>query len=70
MQEADRAGFTAEAHTLRDQANRLRDAARQQRLPQMRRDLDSIHATCLSCHNRYRDFSGQLNTTQTSLPLD
>lgn len=69
MTEADRAGFLAEAHTLHDQAQRLRDAARKQRIEQMQRDMDAINATCISCHSRYRDFSGQLNTTQSLLPL-
>lgn len=66
MQDADRAGFVAEARTLRVQAQGLRDAARQQRIEQMQRQMDAINATCISCHSRYRDFAGQLNTAQTS----
>jgi hypothetical protein len=61
MSEADRAGFQAEADTLRDQALRLGQAARANRGEEMQASLDAINATCVSCHSRYREFSGQLN---------
>lgn len=61
MGEADRRGFLAEAQVLHDQAERLRDAARQQLIEQMQIQMTSINSTCISCHSRYRDFSGQLN---------
>jgi cytochrome c556 len=60
MGDADRAGFEAEAATLRDQALHLRDAAAGHRVEQMLRLYDSINSTCISCHSRYRDFSGQI----------
>jgi hypothetical protein len=62
MSEADRAGFQAEADTLRDQALRLGQAARTNQVEHMQESLDAISATCISCHSRYRDFSGQLIT--------
>ena len=61
MNDADRAGFEAEALTLRAQALRLRDAASGHKVEQMQRVLDGINSTCISCHSRYRDFSGQLD---------
>ncbi len=66
MSEADRRGFLAEAHTLRDQAVRLQDAAHERRTEQMQLQMDLINSTCISCHSRYRDFSGQLNTPKAS----
>jgi phage-related protein len=66
MSEADRAGFQAEADTLRDQALRLGQAARTNQVEQMQESLDAISATCISCHSRYRDFSGQLITRQSA----
>ena len=61
MSDADRAGFEAEAATLRDQALRLRDAASGHKVEQMRHILDGINSTCISCHSRYRDFTGQID---------
>lgn len=61
MSEADRAGFRAEADVLRDQAMRLGNAAHDRKIEQMRKSLDAISVTCLSCHSRYRDFAGQLD---------
>lgn len=66
MSEADRAGFQAEADTLRGQALRLGQAARANRVEQMQESLDAISATCISCHSRYRDISGQLNIQQSA----
>jgi len=61
MSEADRRAFVAQADTLRDQAQLLYDAAAAQDLQRMRTQLDSITATCRSCHDRFRDFSGPMN---------
>jgi cytochrome c556 len=61
MSEADRAGFQAEANTLRYQAMELGQDAREKKVEQMQRSLDAISVTCVSCHSRYRDFSGELN---------
>jgi hypothetical protein len=61
MGDADRAGFEAEAATLRDQALHLRDAAAGHKVEQMLRLYDSINSTCISCHSRYRDFSGKID---------
>ena len=66
MTEADRRGFLAEAQTLRDQASRLQHAAEQHRIEQMQTQMALINSTCISCHSRYRDFSGQLNTPRAS----
>jgi hypothetical protein len=67
MNEADRRGFLAEAQVLHDQAERLRTASGQGRIERMQIDMESINSTCISCHSRYRDFSGQLDRTQASL---
>jgi hypothetical protein len=64
MNEADREGFLAQARVLHDQARRLRDAARQRNVEQMQQDMIWLNSTCLSCHSRYRDFSGQLDSTR------
>ncbi len=64
MPEADRRGFDAQAKTLADQAQRLRNAARLNDLDQMRRDLSSISDTCRACHERFRDISGPLATKE------
>jgi hypothetical protein len=66
MTEADRRGFLAEAQTLRDQASRLQDAAQKRRIEEMQNQMNFINSTCISCHSRYRDFSGQLNTPKAS----
>ena len=66
MNEADRAGFLAEARTLRVQAVELRAAAGRRNVVQMQQQMDGINATCISCHSRYRDFAGLLNRVQAS----
>ena len=66
MNEADVAGFRAEANVLRDQSLRLGQAARAGKVEQMQRSLDAISSTCISCHSRYRDFSGQMNMQRVS----
>jgi hypothetical protein len=66
MSEADTVGFQAEANLLRDQALRLGQAARAQKVEQMQQSLDAISSTCISCHSRYRDFAGQLNMQRVS----
>jgi cytochrome c556 len=60
MSDADSAGFQAEANTLHRQAVRLGQSARAKNVEQMQMSLDAISDTCISCHSRYRDFSGQL----------
>lgn len=70
VSEADRAGFTAEAQTLHAQAIRIRDAAHKRRLEQMQQTLTEINSTCLACHGRYRDFSGQLDFRKALLPRE
>ena len=73
MSAASRAGFNAEADMLRRQAIGLGEAARARRADQMQQSLDAISATCISCHSRYRDFAGELDTQRAgggSTPLD
>jgi soluble cytochrome b562 len=62
MSDADSAGFQAEANTLHRQALRLGEAAREKNVEHMQMSLDAINDTCISCHSRYRDFSGQLRS--------
>lgn len=68
LSEADRSGFLAEAHTLHDQAIRLRDAAQKFQIEPMQQALDQITSTCLSCHSRYRDLSGELDFRKAFAP--
>jgi hypothetical protein len=62
MSDADSAGFQAEASTLHRQALRLGEAARAKNVEHMQMSLDAISDTCISCHSRYRDVSGQLRS--------
>ncbi len=61
MLEADRRAFEAQAATLREQAQRLGAAARNHDRKKMQQVLDSINATCQSCHARFLDVSGPLS---------
>jgi hypothetical protein len=67
MSQADRVGFLAQARTLHEQAAQLQAAANRRSIEQMQRQIESINTTCISCHSRYRDFSGQLDPTQASV---
>jgi len=69
MSDADRAGFLAEARTLRNQAIELKAAANHRNVAQMQQQMDGINSTCISCHSRYREFSGQLNRIQASATI-
>jgi cytochrome c556 len=66
MNEADRAGFLAEAKTLRKQALELGKAADARNTDDMQSKLNAISSTCISCHSRYRDFAGVLDTQRAS----
>ena len=66
MSAEDRAGFQSEAARLREEALRLRKAARARRVEPMQRSLDAISSTCISCHSRYRDFTGELEPRRAS----
>ena len=61
MAEVDRRSFQSQVDTLRDQALRLQTSADAGDLEAMRRTLASIDATCNSCHQRFRDFSGPID---------
>ena len=69
MNEADRSGFLAQARNLHQQAERLRDAARQERIDQMQLHMASLDSSCISCHTEYREFSGDINKS-LELPTD
>lgn len=60
MAEVDRRSFLAQVETLRDQAGRLSSAAGSRDPDAMRYALDTISATCHSCHQRFRDFAGPM----------
>jgi len=62
ISEVDRRSFLAQVETLREQAVRLERAAALGDRENMRRVLVSIDATCLSCHERFRDISGPLSS--------
>ena len=61
MSEADRRSFLAQAETLREQAQRLGEAASLSNDRGMERVLNAIDETCMSCHERFRDFSGPMD---------
>lgn len=61
MSEADKRSFMAQVDTLREQAQRLGKAAGSTDERGMDRALKAIDETCMSCHERFRDFSGSIN---------
>ncbi len=61
MSEADQRSFLAQVATLREQAQRLGEAARTGDDRRMEWHLNAINETCMSCHERFRDFSGPIN---------
>ena len=67
LSEADRRGFSAEASRLHDNALRLKEAAGQRKLEPMQRALDQVNSSCIACHSKYRDFTGELNAQRASL---
>ena len=60
MSDADRRGFLTEAETLRSLSVQLKQDAVDRRAEAMDRTLTRINATCVTCHSRYRDLSGNL----------
>lgn len=60
MSEADRMSFTSNAHVLSDQARLLGQAARKHNVEGMQRQLEAIRSSCISCHTRFKDISGEL----------
>jgi soluble cytochrome b562 len=60
MTEADRNAFNATAQTLASQAATFKKWGQARDVEEMQRSLTSIKSTCMTCHARYRDFSGQL----------
>ena len=65
MTEADRKAFLNCARTLQVQAKRLEHAARARKIERMHDSLGAIRGTCLSCHTRFRDYSGELDPPRT-----
>ena len=57
---AEAAAPAALADVLGDQAERLRSASVARDIGRMRFVLIAVHATCRSCHERFRDISGGL----------
>jgi cytochrome c556 len=64
----DREAFEDEAATLRRHAQDLGAAARSNNVERMQRTFDRIHASCIGCHSRFRDFAGQLDFQRASAP--
>jgi len=60
LSDADRSAFIGTANVLSDQAQRLGKAARRHNIEDMQKQLDAIRATCISCHTRFKDISGDL----------
>lgn len=61
ISDEDRRGFLEEAATLRTHAERLKVAAEEHQLEPMQRSLLGINATCIACHSKYKDISGQID---------
>ena len=59
--ESDWRGFTDDAQRLHDQADRLRQSADAHQIDEVQQSMDAINSTCIACHSRYRDFSGQID---------
>jgi cytochrome c556 len=57
---ADRRAFIEQSQALAVEAMRLGQAARKRSTKEMRRSLDAITTTCVSCHTRFRDFTPEL----------
>lgn len=60
MSDADRRSFLVLVETLREQALTLGHAAKDGDDRSMERLLNAIDETCMSCHGRFRDFSGPI----------
>ena len=60
LSDADRSAFIGTANVLSDQAQRLDKTARRHNIEDMQKQLDAIRATCISCHTRFKDISGDL----------
>jgi hypothetical protein len=60
LSDADRMAFAGKAQSLSDQAWKLGQAARRRQLEEMQLLLDTTIATCVSCHTRFKDISGDL----------
>lgn len=60
LSQADRDAFVATAQTLAAQSKQLGKAAKKHRVEEMQRLLDATRATCISCHTRFKDVSGEL----------
>lgn len=56
----DRKTFLELSRTMHDQALSAGRAARDRRTIDLRRHLDAVQATCISCHTRFRDFAAEL----------
>jgi hypothetical protein len=65
----DRAGFLQEASTLREHALQLKTAADERRLEGMQRSLLGINATCIGCHSKYKDISGEIDFPKSARAL-
>ena len=60
MTEVDRRSFLVQVDVLKEQARRLERSAAQSDREAMRRYLIALNETCLSCHDRFREFSGPM----------
>lgn len=60
LSQADRDAFVATANALQEQSQKLGRAARRHNVEEMQKFLDAARATCISCHTRFKDISGEL----------
>lgn len=60
MTDVDRKEFARIANELGDQARLLGTAAGRRNVEDMQQRLDAIRASCISCHTRFKDISGDL----------
>ena len=66
ISDEDRRGFFEEAQTLRRHALQLGADADDRRLEGMQRSLLGINATCIACHSKYKDISGEINFAKSA----
>jgi cytochrome c556 len=68
LSDAERTAFDAEANNLRSRALDLQRAANEHKVEAMQRAFDGINSSCIACHNRFRDFAGQLDFGRAAVP--
>lgn len=61
LSETDERAFVAEANALAQQAMELHNAAKDYQVEPMQRAMMAIQSTCLCCHSRFKELTGDLD---------